>query len=35
MNEMEAFLKAAGARLWINHDSQQSKAIPKSPAYVE
>ncbi len=35
MNEMEAFLKATGARLWINHDSEQSKTIPKSPAYIE
>jgi N-acyl homoserine lactone hydrolase len=35
MNEMQAFLKATGARLWINHDSEQSKTIPKSPAYIE
>jgi len=35
MMEMDAFLKAAGARLWINHDSEQSKTIPKSPAYIE
>ena len=35
MNEMDAFLKATGARLWINHDSEQSKTIPKAPAYIE
>lgn len=35
MNEMENFLKATGARLWINHDSEQSRAIPKAPAFVE
>src|SRR5258706_5693217 len=35
MNEMDAFLKASGARLWINHDSAQSKTIPKAPAYIE
>jgi glyoxylase-like metal-dependent hydrolase (beta-lactamase superfamily II) len=35
MNEMEAFLRATGARLWINHESEQSKTIPKSPAYIE
>jgi len=35
MNEMDAFMKATGARLWINHDSEQSATIPKSPAFVE
>jgi glyoxylase-like metal-dependent hydrolase (beta-lactamase superfamily II) len=35
MNEMDAFLKATGARLWINHDSEQSKTIPKSPSFIE
>jgi N-acyl homoserine lactone hydrolase len=35
MNEMDAFLKSTGARLWINHDMAQSSAIPKAPAFVE
>ena len=35
MNEMDAFIKATGAQLWINHDSDQSRAIPKAPAFVE
>jgi len=35
MNEMESFLKAIGAQLWINHDSEQSRGIPKAPAFVE
>lgn len=35
MNEMDAFIKATGAKLWINHDREQSATIPKSPAFVE
>jgi N-acyl homoserine lactone hydrolase len=35
MEAMEAFLKATGARLWINHDAEQSRAIPKAPAFTE
>jgi N-acyl homoserine lactone hydrolase len=35
MNEMEAFLKMTGAKLWINHDPEQSRAIPRAPAFVE
>ncbi len=35
MNEMDAFIKATGAQLWINHDREQSATIPKSPAFVE
>jgi glyoxylase-like metal-dependent hydrolase (beta-lactamase superfamily II) len=35
MNEMDAFMKATGAKLWINHDLEQSATIPKSPAFVE
>jgi hypothetical protein len=35
MNEMDTFMKATGAKLWINHDLEQSTAIPKSPAFVE
>ena len=35
MNEIDAFMKSTGARLWINHDLAQSQAIPKAPAFVE
>ena len=35
MNEMDSFIKATGAQLWINHDSEQSRATPKAPAFVE
>jgi glyoxylase-like metal-dependent hydrolase (beta-lactamase superfamily II) len=35
MNEMDAFLKATGAKLWINHDAEQSATIPKAPAFFE
>lgn len=35
MNEMDSFIKATGAQLWINHDAEQNRAIPKAPAFVE
>ena len=35
MKEMAALIKATGARLWINHDAEQSRGIPKAPAFVE
>jgi glyoxylase-like metal-dependent hydrolase (beta-lactamase superfamily II) len=35
MEAMDAFLKATGARLWINHDAEQSRSIPKAPAFIE
>jgi glyoxylase-like metal-dependent hydrolase (beta-lactamase superfamily II) len=35
MNEMEAFIKETGAKLWINHDAEQSTTIPKAPAFIE
>lgn len=35
MESMDAFLKATGARLWINHDAEQSRSIPKAPAFIE
>jgi N-acyl homoserine lactone hydrolase len=35
MNEMEAFMKATGAQLWINHDSASGPPVPKAPASVE
>lgn len=35
MNEMAAFLRSTGARLWINHDHEQSETVPKAPAFVQ
>ena len=35
IDEMKAYVAKTGARLWVNHDLEQHKAIPKSPAYVE
>jgi len=35
MDEMDALIKATGAKLWINHDREQSVTIPRSPAFVE
>jgi len=35
MQAMDIFLKQTGARLWINHDHEQSQTIPKAPAYIE
>lgn len=35
MNQLDAFMKSTGARLWINHDMAQSQTIPKAPAWVE
>ena len=35
MLQMESFIKATGAQLWINHDAEENKAIPKAPAFVE
>jgi glyoxylase-like metal-dependent hydrolase (beta-lactamase superfamily II) len=35
MQEMETFLQRTGAKLWINHDREQSASIPKAPAYVQ
>ncbi|HYX62956.1 MAG TPA: N-acyl homoserine lactonase family protein [Burkholderiales bacterium] len=35
MNAMDAFIKATGAKLWINHDFAQSSGMPKAPEYVE
>lgn len=35
MMEMEAFLTQTGARLWINHDAEQSRTIAKEPVYFE
>ena len=35
MNEMKAFMKTTGAKLWIYHDMAQKAAIPKAPEFVE
>ena len=35
MQEMDAFLKQTGARLWINHDFEQAQTIRKAPAFYE
>lgn len=35
MQEMEAFIKQSGAKLWINHDRESNAAIPKAPAFVQ
>lgn len=35
MEEMDDFLKRTGARLWINHDFEQSQTVPKEPAFFE
>jgi glyoxylase-like metal-dependent hydrolase (beta-lactamase superfamily II) len=35
MTAMDNFIKETGAQLWINHDAEQNRAIPKAPAFVE
>lgn len=35
MDEMDSFMKATGATLWINHDFAQSSRLPKAPHYIE
>jgi glyoxylase-like metal-dependent hydrolase (beta-lactamase superfamily II) len=35
MSEMESLIKSTGAKLWINHDPEQSATIPKSPGFIE
>jgi glyoxylase-like metal-dependent hydrolase (beta-lactamase superfamily II) len=35
MNEMDAFIRATGAKLLINHDPEQSATVPKAPAFIE
>jgi N-acyl homoserine lactone hydrolase len=35
IDEMKAYVAKTGARLWVNHDMEQHRAIPKAPAYVE
>ena len=35
MDKIERIVRAEEARLWINHDTQQSSAIPHAPQWVE
>lgn len=35
MQMVEQLMARTGAKLWINHDPEQGKAIPKAPQYVE
>jgi glyoxylase-like metal-dependent hydrolase (beta-lactamase superfamily II) len=35
MRMVEQLMARTGAKLWINHDPEQGKAIPKAPAYVQ
>jgi N-acyl homoserine lactone hydrolase len=35
IDAMKAYAKQAGAELWINHDMEQSRSIPKAPAFVQ
>jgi glyoxylase-like metal-dependent hydrolase (beta-lactamase superfamily II) len=35
MHDMEQFINRTRAQLWINHDAEQSRTIPKAPAFVE
>ena len=35
MNEMDTFIKATGAKLWIDHDPEQSAMIPRLPTFIE
>lgn len=32
---MKAYVRQTGAELWINHDPEQHKALPKAPAFVQ
>ena len=33
--KVQAFLKQAGAELWIEHDKATNDKLPKSPQYIE
>ena len=35
MQEMEEFLRANNAKLWIQHDLEQNAGIKRAPAYYE
>jgi hypothetical protein len=32
---MKEYTEKTGTKLWITHDLEQHKAIPKAPAYVQ
>jgi hypothetical protein len=32
---MKEYTARTGTKLWINHDMEQSSAIPKSPQFVQ
>jgi len=34
MDKVDAIVKAEGAELWINHDWEQSQAIPHAPEWI-
>ena len=35
IDAMKAYARQTNTELWINHDMEQSKAIPKAPAFVQ
>jgi hypothetical protein len=35
MEEMDAFMKANKATLWIQHDLEQNAALPRAPHFFE
>ena len=35
IDAMKAYAQKTGAELWVNHDMEQHKAIPKAPAFVQ
>lgn len=35
MDKLEAIVKAEGAQLWINHDTEQNATIPHAPEWIE
>jgi N-acyl homoserine lactone hydrolase len=35
IDAMKAYARQAGAELWVNHDMEQSRSIPKAPAFVQ
>jgi len=35
IDAMKAYAKQTGTELWVNHDLEQHKAIPKAPAFVQ
>jgi glyoxylase-like metal-dependent hydrolase (beta-lactamase superfamily II) len=35
IDAMKAYAKATGTELWVNHDLEQHRSIPKAPAFVQ